>query len=172
MVARDFPGSRQAVFADVSGSSSASAVSITCAASFPAPRSRRAAPRARVLFPRPPAPLSSGPVPRRASRSPSGASRSRHWITGGPSGRLIRKCLQCPLIAGFAPVLDMRVVQALAAQQRSALARVLQLLVLLEDRQLVVRGEGPPLRLAGPSARARRLSTRPGGPAGGLDAGP
>ena len=50
-VARDFPSSSHALFAEVKSSSSPTAMSITCAAWCLSPRSRRAAPRARALFP-------------------------------------------------------------------------------------------------------------------------
>src|SRR5258705_4198542 len=44
----------------------------------------------------------------------------------------------------------MGVIQALTAQQRPPLTRVAELVVLLDDRQLVRRGEGPPLRPVSP----------------------
>src|ERR1022692_5294880 len=58
----------------------------------------------------------------------------------GPPGWLTGKAF----IAGLTPLLDVGVIQALAAQQRPPVARIGKLVVLLDDRQLVGRGEGPP----------------------------
>jgi transposase InsO family protein len=51
---------------------------------------------------------------------------------------------------GPGPVMDVGVIQALAAHQRPPVARLGKLVVLLDDRQLVGRGEGPPLRPVSP----------------------
>src|ERR1039458_1711455 len=63
-----------------------------------------------------------------------------------PPGRLSRKAL----ITGLTPLLDMGMVQALAAQQRPPVTPTGKLVVLLDDRQLVRQGEGPPLRPVSP----------------------
>src|ERR1039458_5681376 len=60
----------------------------------------------------------------------------------GPPGRLTGKTL----ITALPPLLDMRVIEALTAQQRSPVTPIGKLVVLLDDRQLVRQGEGPPLR--------------------------
>ena len=67
-----------------------------------------------------------------------------------PPGRLSRKRRRRALLYSLAPLLDMRVIQALTAQQRPPLASASKLVVLLDDRQLVRRGEGPPLRPVSP----------------------
>ena len=67
-----------------------------------------------------------------------------------PPGRLSRKRRQSALIYCLTPLLDMGVIQALTAQQRPPLACIGELAVLPDDRQLVRRGEGPPLRPVSP----------------------
>jgi hypothetical protein len=56
-----------------------------------------------------------------------------------PPGRLNGKTL----ITRLTPLLDMRVIEALTAQQRSPVTPIGKLVVLLDDRQLVRQGEGP-----------------------------
>ena len=76
-------------------------------------------------------------------------STSAALRAGRPAG-LARKRRQRALLYCLTPLLDMGVIQALTAQQRPPLACAGELVVLLDDRQLVRRGEGPPLRPVSP----------------------
>ena len=82
----------------------------------------------------------------------------RNSSCGNGSGR----GRQRPGITRLAPVADMRVIQALAAQQRSFRARPGSRVVLLDYRQLVRGGEGTPSRLGRPRA-VRPAARRPAG---------
>ena len=152
-VARDFPGNSHALFTKVSGSSSVTATSITWAASCLSPRSRRAVPRARALSHHLERCLS--PCQFRGEflvLPPQPLVLHRLGAASRPPGRLIRQAIRRAGLACFPLAVDMRGVKPFPAQQRAALAPGFQLVVLAQDPRLVRRGEGPPLRPAGPRA--------------------
>ena len=145
-LARDFPSNSHALFTEVSGSSSVTAMSITCAASCLSPRSRRAVPRARAL-PTTSSAASSCQFRSEFSRSPAAAARSPPPPCCVPATRRPMPSASCssrPRVLSASRRYEG--VKPFPAQQRAALAPGLQFVVLAQDPRLVRRGEGPPLR--------------------------